>query len=136
MMDRRNFVVGGVALFAAAPQLADAQGAGWTLLGSRTVNWASSRDSILVRSIGPMSALSFRTHGGELFITEVELFFSRGGPAPRRMPVSLRVRPNRRSSPVFLRGDGRDIRRIDFRYRRVNARGATRRTTVEVFGRR
>ena len=134
-MDRRNFIVGGVALCAAAPQLASAQGAGWTLLGSRTVNWTTNRDSILVRAAGPISALSFRTRGGELFITDIEVFFGRGG-APSRIPVNTRVQPNRRSNPIWVRGSNRDIRRIDFRYRRVNSRGGTRRTTVEVFGRR
>jgi hypothetical protein len=131
-MDRRSLIAGGVAFWATMPQLAVAQ-AGWVLLGSRTVNWASGGDRIMVRAAGPVSALSFRTRGGEIFITTVEVSFSRGG--QQRIPVNMRIRPNLRSNTVRLSGP-RELRRIDFRYRRVNTRGATVATTVEVFGRR
>lgn len=132
-MDRRSFIAGGAAFWAATPHLAAAQ-AGWILLGSRTVNWAAGGDRISVRTAGPISALSFRTRGGELFITNVEVSFSKGG--QERIPVNMRIRPNVRSNVVRLRNTSRDLRRIDFRYRRVSSRGATTRTTVEVFGRR
>jgi hypothetical protein len=132
-MDRRSFIAGGAALWAAMPQLATAQ-AGWVRLGSRTVNWASGRDSITVRAAGPIGALSFRTRGGEIFITSVEVLFSRG--RQERIPVNMRVRSNVRSNIVRLRTPSSDIRRIDFRFRRVSAGGSMRTTTLEVFGRR
>jgi hypothetical protein len=132
-MDRRSFIAGGAALWAATPQLAEAQ-AGWVLLGSRTVNWAAGGDSITVRAGGPVSALSFRTRGGEIFITNVEVSFNRGG--QERIPVNMRIRPNMRSNVVRLQSSNREIRRIHFRYRRVNTRGPAMRTTIEVFGRR
>jgi hypothetical protein len=132
-MDRRGFIAGGAAFWALMPQLATAQ-AGWVLLGSQTVNWTSGRDSIMVRRAGPVGALSFRTRGGEIFITNVEVAFSRG--SLERIPVNMRVRSSVRSKSVWLRTPRSDIRRIDFRFRRATPRGSTRRTTVEVFGRR
>lgn len=132
-MDRRSFIAGGAALWALAPQLATAQ-PGWVLLGSRSVNWASGRDSIMVRNVGPVSALSFRTRGGEIFITSVDVVL--GGGRQERIPVNMRVRPGSRSNFVRLRAPSPNIRHIDFRFRRVAPRGSTRPTTVEVFGRR
>jgi hypothetical protein len=105
------------------------------LLGSRTVNWASGSDSINVRAVGPISGLSFRTRGGGIFITSVEVSFSRGG-GRERIPVNMQIQPGRRSSTVWLRSRNRDLRRIDFRYRRVSSRGGGGRTTIEIFGRR
>jgi hypothetical protein len=133
-VDRRRFIAGGVAFWAAMPGLAVAQ-AGWILLGSRTVNWASGRDSIMVaRARGPLSALSFRARGGEIFMKNVEVSFVSGG--RERLPMNTRLHSNLRSGAISLRGPARDIRRVDFRYRRVTPRGATRRTVVELFGRR
>jgi hypothetical protein len=133
-VDRRHFIAGGVALWAAAPQLAVAQ-AGWTLLGSRTVNWASGRDSIMVsRSRSPFSALSFRARGSEIFLTSVEVSFAQGG--RERLPVNMRLRSNLPSNSIRLSGPAREIRRVDFRFRRATPGGTSRRTTVQLFGRR
>jgi hypothetical protein len=119
-------------LLASAPHLARAQ-AGWVLLGTRMISWTSSRDSInATRSFGPISAISFRTRGGELFLTNIEVSFSRGG--RERIPTNTRVRSNMRSNTIRLRTRG-DIRRVDFSYRRVSA-GGTQRTTLELLGRR
>jgi hypothetical protein len=132
-VDRRNFIAGGAALWA-MPGLAAAQ-PGWIRLGSRTINWAGGRNSIVVaRNAGPISALAFRARGGDIFITNVEVSFVNGG--RDRLPVNTRLRPNLLSSAVMLRGFNRDIRRIDFAFRRVARGGPTRITTVEVFGRR
>jgi hypothetical protein len=133
-VDRRGFIAGGVALLAAMPRFAVAQ-AGWMLLGSRTVNWTSGRDSIMVaRARGPLSALSFRARGGEIFINSIEVSFAGGG--RERLPMNMPLRPNLRSNAIRLRGPARDIRRVDFRFRRATPRGTTRRTVVELFGRR
>jgi len=128
-MDRRHFIAGGMA-FAATPRLAAAQ-AGWTLLGSRNVNWSVGRDSIMVVRRGPLSALSFIPRGGEIFITNVEVSFARGG--TQRLPLNMRLRPNLRSSILRLRFTN-DVRRIDFWYRRPPP-GRPPRTILDVFGR-
>lgn len=129
-MDRRHFIAGGMAFWAAAPGLAVAQ-PGWMLLGSRSVNWAGGRDSIMVARRGPISALSFISRGGEIFLTRVEVTFGRG--RVQRMPVNMRLRPNLRSPIVRLRSTS-DIRHVDFWYRRPSGRPP--RTILDVFGRR
>jgi hypothetical protein len=132
-MDRRSFIAAGLASWAVAPPLATAQG-GWVLMGSRMISWTSSRDSIMVtRTWGPINALSFRTRGGELFLTNIEVSFTRGG--RDRIPMNMRVRPNVRSNTIRLRNRNGDVRRVDFTYRRVNG-GGSMRTTLELFGRR
>jgi hypothetical protein len=132
-MDRRTFVAG-IVLWAATPQLVAAQ-AGWVLLGSRTVNWTTGRSSITAtRAWGPIGSLSFRVRGGEIFIRDAEVSFVGGG--RERIPVNMRLRQNMRSHTVRLRNRNREIRRIDFAFRRVSPGGGARRTTVEVFGRR
>jgi hypothetical protein len=131
-VDRRSFIAA-VALWAATPRLAAAQG--WVLLGSRTINWASGRDSIMAsRAWRPVSMLSFRTRGGEIFLTNVEVSFTTGG--RERIPVHMWARQNLRSNPIRLRNLNRDIRRIDFSYRRVAPGRGAMRTTLDVFGRR
>jgi hypothetical protein len=132
-MDRRTLIAG-IALWAATPQFVAAQ-PGWILLGSRTVNWASGRDSIMVAGRpGPLSALSFGVRRGEIFIRNVDVVFARGG--RQSIPVNARVRSNMGSTSVRLRGSPSDIRRIDFSFRRVSPGSSAGRTTVEVFGRR
>jgi hypothetical protein len=104
-------------------------------LGSRTVNWSSGRDSIMVVGrTGPLSALSFGVRRGEIFIRNVDVIFARGG--RQTIPVNTRVRANMRSTSIRLRGSPGDIRRIDFSFRRISPGGGAGRTTVEVFGRR
>jgi len=133
-MHRRSFITGGAALVATAmPRVAMAQRSGWVLLGSRPVNWAAGRDSIMVHSGMPIRDLSFRTRGGELFITSVAVSFSGG--AHERVPLNARVRPNTRSNVVRLREPRSDIHRIDYSFRRA-MRAPPPGTRVEVFGRR
>jgi hypothetical protein len=122
-----------VAFWAAAPRLAAAQ-AGWILLGSRTINWTSGRDTMLVPRGRAVSSLALRTRGGEIFITNLELAFAQGG--RERVPMNMRVRADRLSMPVRLRNRNSDIRRIEFWYRRASPGGSIRRTSLEIFGRR
>jgi hypothetical protein len=130
-VDRRSFIAA-VALWSAMPRLAAAQG--WILLGSRTVSRPTGRDSIMTsRAWRPVSALSFRARGGDIFITDVEVSYARGG--REIIPMNARLRGNMRSNPVRLRNFNREIRRIDFSWRRVTPRGAPVRTTLDVFGR-
>lgn len=82
------------------------------LLGSSPVNWEAGRGSIRVHGGAPIRDLSFRTRGGELFITSVAVSF-RGG-ASEREPLNARVRPNTRSNVVRLREARSDIERIEY----------------------
>jgi hypothetical protein len=89
---------------------------------------------MVMRARGPLTALSFRARGGEIFITSAEVSFAQGG--RERLPVNARLRSNMLSTPIRLRTPASDIRRVDFRFHRVAAGGTSRRTVVELFGRR
>jgi hypothetical protein len=132
-MDRRAFLAGSLAAVAAAPGIAVAQ-AGWVLLGTRNINWGMSRDTFVVtRNRDPVQAISFRTRGGEVFITDVEVFFVGGG-RPERIPTRSRIRPNSRSNSIRLRTTDRAISRVDFHYnKRFWGRRAS--TALELHGR-
>ncbi|MES2035964.1 MAG: hypothetical protein V4466_17490 [Pseudomonadota bacterium] len=132
-MDRRNFLAGALALLAAAPKAAVAQGR-WILLGSRMVSGTFSRDSIPVfRSRNPITALSFRTRGGEVQISDIEVIFTRG--RSERLMTRVTARPNLQSRTITLRTRDREIRRVEFTYRRARTSSRSR-ITLELYGRR
>jgi len=132
-MDRRNFFLGGLAFLVAAPQAALAQ-ARWTLLGSRRVSGTFSRDSIPVfRGSNPLGQLSFRTRGGQVEISDIEVIFVRG--RSERVLQRVTARANMHSTPIRLRARNQEIRRVEFAYRRP--RTANRSIiTLELHGRR
>lgn len=132
-MDRRNFLVGALAVLAAAPQKVLAQGR-WTLLGTRMVSGTFSRDSIPVfRGRNPITALSFRTRGGEVQISDIEVIFTRG--RSERILSRVTARPNLQSRTITLRTRDREIRRVEFTYRRARTSNRSR-ITIELHGRR
>lgn len=133
-MERRNFLLGGLALLAAVPQQVLAQGVRWRLLGQRTVHGTFSRDSIPVfRGSNPLSALSFRTRGGEVQISDIEVIFVRG--RSERMPSRVTARANSNSTPIMLRSRNQEIRRVEFTYRRSRVPNRSS-VTIELHGRR
>lgn len=130
-MDRRTFLLGAAAVSTLAAGGAQAQGA-WMRLGSRTVRWRSSRESIMVSRTGPISQLQFRSRGAPIFITSVDVIFDRGS---ERLQLHDQLRSHFPSRTLRLRNRDRSIRRVEFSFRRRH-NTPTASTTVEVFGRR
>lgn len=129
-MDRRAFLAASLAAVA-APGLAIAQ-PGWVLLGTLNVNWGRNRDSFWVtRNRSPMDSISFRTRTGEVFITNVEVFFVRG--MSERIPTRSRIRPQSRSNAIRLRNNTRAISRVDFNYSKPRSSRIS--TRLELYGR-
>ena len=132
-MRRRDFVLG-LAAFAAASRLTEAQAAGaWVFLGSRVVRWGGDFDVIHVGiADGRYDHILFKAKGNAIFINDIDVTYSNG--APDHIPLRYHIAQGASSRVIDLRGGDRNIRRVTFIYRRpTNIRGPA---TVELWGQR
>lgn len=106
--------------------------AGWTPIGSRSVNFRVDHDAVVAVGQGAFRQVRFTVDGGDLELFDVRITFGDGSsysPATR-----LYFRANSLSRVIDLPGGARIVRRIDFFYRSV-AGGREGRALVHVYGR-
>ncbi|MEJ2228793.1 MAG: DUF2541 family protein [Alphaproteobacteria bacterium] len=103
----------------------------WISLGHRKVGLSHDRDVIHVgRREGNFRKIKLKVSGNSIRLYDVKVVYGNG--SVDHIPVRKRIRQNRETGPLDLRGRDRIIRRIELTYERnLNFRGSA---YVEVFG--
>jgi hypothetical protein len=106
---------------------------GWDLLSSHKVDFVSDRDKIMIDNNTPYTAIRFRVEDRPIHISELSIYFRNGD---RLQPaIDDNVEANQESRIIQFDREGRNIDRIEFKYRTVGnvLKG---RANVLVYGRR
>jgi hypothetical protein len=106
---------------------------GWELLGEQKVNFVSDHDEIRVINRNQFTDIKFRVEGREIRMNELKVHYANGD---KLEPNIDEVIPADRDSRIIeLARDGRNIDRIEFRYR-TTGNVLKGRANVLVFGKR
>lgn len=131
-MDRRSFIHGAAALIA-IPSVAQAVEGDWIFLGQRQVRWLSDHDNI---GVGMADArfdhIRFQVTGNGIFLADLDVVYSNGG--RDHIPTQWHLREGSKSRIINLRGGDRNIRRVEFHYRRPGDFDGP--ATLQLFGQR
>jgi hypothetical protein len=129
---RRAWLVAVPLLALVVPGEALAAG-GWTLVGRRNVTDRVDHDTIRLPRAARYGALKVKVRGRAVQFRDMKVHYANGGVED----VSLRdvIRAGGESRVIDLRGDARDITRIEFWYD-AQTLGRGRGARVEVWGRR
>lgn len=103
----------------------------WVSLGKRKVGLSRDHDVINVgRSEGNFRKIKLHVTGNDIRLLDVKVVYGNG--SVDHLPVRRRIKQNRDTGPLDLRGRDRVIRRIEMTYeRKLNFRGSAH---VEVLG--
>jgi len=88
---------------------------GWELLGEQKVNFVRDKDVIEVRSMNKFTAIQFKVEEHEIRLNELSIQFQNGdklSPA-----VDAIIAPDQTSKIIELGAEGKNISKIEFRYR-------------------
>ena len=132
-MNRRFFLTAAAAATALPLLVQTADATTWQLLGVRKVNGLADFDSIHVGAgKGTFTHLKMKVRGNALWVYDLDVRFSNG--ARQDVPVRLHIPQGGTTRNIDLRGNHRNIRRVNFTYGKLpNGRGAT---YVELWGMR
>ncbi|KAF0245262.1 MAG: hypothetical protein FD180_1809 [Planctomycetota bacterium] len=127
----KNFAFGlaAVALLAAAASTARADD--WDKLGTRIVAFGAEKDTIDCTGDGRFSAIKIDVDEGNLEMYDLKITFGNGDPFSPG--TRYEFNEGTRSRTIYLPGDARNIKKIEFWYRSKFKKG---RATVTVFGKR
>ena len=132
-MHRRKFmpIVGFLWLLAVADVSIARIGDQWVYLGQANVNGSRDRDSILVTGArGQFRAIQIRVERGPIEFDRVVVHFANGDSNPIR--IAARIPPGGQTRVIDLPGNMRNIRSVEFWYRRGTPYSA--RPRVRLFG--
>jgi len=106
---------------------------GWDLLGEQKVNFVRDKDEIDVRSRGVYTDIRFKVEDREVRINDLKIYFQNGDKL--EPAIDFVIGADQESRIIELSKDGRNIDRIEFKYRTTGnvLRG---RANVLVFGKR
>jgi hypothetical protein len=132
IVTRRNLIAGSLGLIAAGPWPNAAEAARWILLGAKKVSLGLDRDVI---HVGPMphrfDRIKVRADLNDIQMLDLAVVYGNG--KRDDIPVRSIIRKNTETNPRDLKGDGRDIRKIEMIYARNPNRALF--AVVTVFGR-
>jgi hypothetical protein len=132
LMTRRQLITGSLGLIAAT-QLPDAaEAATWRALGMKTVSLGIDRDVIKVDPwAGKYDRIKIRAQLNDIEIYDLAVVYGNG----RRDDIHVRriIRKNTETAPLDLRGEGRNIDRVEMIYRKDSRKGMV--AVVTVLGR-
>lgn len=131
-LTRRQVMISSLSLIAATQLPRTAEAASWVLLGAKTVSLGIDRDVI------PVGPAPFRFDRIKIAasLNDIEMFdlaVVYGNGRRDDIPVRRIIRKNTETAPLELRGEGRNIRRIEMIYRKNPTRGLL--ALVTVYGR-
>ena len=131
----RNLIVACLAYVASVFVAADSRAApaGWTLLGSQTVDFGRDQDTIQVgENRGRFRRIMFRVTGGDIEMDKMVIVFGNG--TKFEPGTRLHFEAPDRSRSINLPGDERIIRRISFIYRSLQKDRHSVPATITVYG--
>jgi len=133
-MRRRDFLTGLAGLAAGGLVAAPATAAGdWDFLGSRTVRWLTDRDVIHVGAgQGRYDRIMLSVKGNGVFIEDIDVVYTNGG--HDHIVLRFHIPEGGQSRVINLRLGDRNIRRVEFSYRRPGDFDGP--ATVELWGQR
>jgi hypothetical protein len=95
---------------------ADDRGDKWEELGCQTVGFLTDRDNIKVgRREGRFKAIKLSVSGNSVFISDLKVVYSKGGPDDLR--VRSEIKAGDETRPLDLKGRERSIDRVELVYR-------------------
>lgn len=106
---------------------------GWDLLGEQKVNFVRDKDIIDVRSRGVYTDIRFKVEAREVRINNLKIYFQNGDKL--EPSIDFVIGADQESRIIELSKDGRNIDRIEFKYR-TTGNVLQGRANVLVFGRR
>jgi len=122
------FLIGILALLSCTPTLVPK---GWEFLAKREVSFSSSHELIELPMGGrPLKSLLIVDRMNDIEIYGLTISFEKGDDF--EPPIRLRMKANIDSHALDLPGDGRRVRSVDIRYRKIM--GTTRRAVIELWG--
>lgn len=106
---------------------------GWELLGEVKANFVRDKDALEVMNANPFTHIRFRVEDKDIRLYELTVYFINGD---KLSPQVDEVIPaGRESRNIELAQDGRQVRRIEFRYRSTGSI-LDGRAGILVFGKR
>jgi hypothetical protein len=106
---------------------------GWDLLGEQKVNFVRDKDEIDVRSRGVYTDIRFKVEDREVRINDLKIYFQNGDKL--EPSIDFVIGANQESRIIELSKDGRNIDKIEFKYR-TTGNILQGRANVLVFGKR
>jgi hypothetical protein len=106
---------------------------GWDLLGEQKVNFVRDKDEIDVRSRGVYTDIRFRVEDREVRINDLKVYFQNGDKL--EPAIDFVIGADQESRVIELSRDGRNIDKIEFKYR-TTGNILQGRANVLVFGKR
>lgn len=106
---------------------------GWELLDERKVNFVRDKDEIKVTSRNQFTAIKFRVEDKDVRINELKIYFANGDKLEPSLDAIISA--GQESKIIELGRQGRDIDRIEFKYRSTGNL-LDGRANVLVFGKR
>ncbi len=106
---------------------------GWDLLGEEKVNFVRDKDEIDVRSRGVYTDIRFKVEDREVRINDLKIYFQNGDKL--EPSIDFVIGANQESRIIELSKDGRNIDKIEFRYR-TTGNILQGRANILVFGKR
>ncbi len=106
---------------------------GWDLLGEQKVNFVRDKDEIDVRSRGVYTDIRFKVEDREVRINDVKIYFQNGDKL--EPSIDFVIAADQESRIIELSKDGRNIDKIEFKYR-TTGNILQGRANVLVFGKR
>ncbi len=106
---------------------------GWDLLGEQKVNFVRDKDEIDVRGLGVYSDIRFKVEEREVRINDLKIYFQNGDKL--EPSIDFVIAADQESRIIELSKDGRNIDKIEFKYR-TTGNILQGRANVLVFGKR
>ena len=106
---------------------------GWELLGEVKANFVRDQDVVEVLSANPFTHIRFRVEGKDIRLNELNVHFINGDKLSPQIDEVITA--GKESRNIELAQDGRQIRKIEFKYRSTGSI-LEGRASVLVFGKR
>jgi hypothetical protein len=121
LISRRKMIAGSLGLIAATQLCDGAEAAQWRVLGSKTVDLGIDRDVIRVAPwAGRFDRIKIRAALNDIEMFDLAVIYGNG----HRDDIQVRriIRKNTETAPLDLKGEGRNIERVEMLYRKNPAK--------------
>jgi hypothetical protein len=117
LISRRKIIQGSLGLVAATQLSGAAMAAQWRVLGSKTVDLGIDRDVIRVAPwAGRFDKIKIRAALNDIEMFDLAVVYGNGHRDD--IPVRRIIRKNTETAPLDLKGEGRNIERVEMIYRK------------------
>ena len=90
---------------------------GWDLLSDRKVNFVRDKDEVAVNTRNEYTALRFKVERRDIHLSDLKIYFQNGDKLEPNLNEDIRA--GEYSRTIELGREGRNIDRIEFKYRTV-----------------